>query len=703
MNEKDEIQEFSLEDIMREFGAELEDLSKEAPQNAVPAPEPGEKEDTPEEKTEPETQPEAETAEEELKPVTEPEVVPEETAPKSSGVTGDTVRLDMLPHHLREQAQPVEEEEEEPVLPEPEKEETEPFSEEWEPEYEEPIGEYKPPEPIIFRPKSRLQEMKRKLIAGPEKRYYELVEMGLGKLQMAILLNVLLVLVGAASTALYAFGAVQPERLKLLIYFQVFVMLLSALLGSYRLMDGVADLGKGHFTLNTLMFVTFLACCADGVLCLIYEKVPCCAAFGLEMVMCLWATYERRSAQMGQMDTLRKATHLEGITAVEDFFEGRPGFLRCEGDVDDFMDHYDQVSGPEKALSTYAVLVLIAAVAIGVVAGMFHSWVLGVRAFAAALLASMPATIFVTLSRPAVLLQQRLHKLGTVLCGWKGVRSLGAAGVFPLNDTDLFPLGTIKMNGVKFYGDRDPDDVVAYATALITADDGGLAPVFNQLLDSRNGRHYEVENLRAYGDGGIGGEVCGEPVLVGLLPFLQDMGVEIPDGTRVNQAVYVAIDGVFCGLFAITYGKNKSSTAGFNTLCSYRGLTPVLTTGDFMLTESFLRSKFNVATNRVAFPKRKDRAVLAAKQPEADAPAMALTTMDGLAPAAYAVTGARALRSACHAGVVVHIIGGILGLVMMMALAILGAEELLTPGNLFLYELIWMIPGLLITEWTRSV
>ena len=694
MNEKDELQEFSWEDIMREFGAELPELPEETPEEPAPEPEQA-PEVTPEPEETPEEIPEPEEAPEEI-----PDPVLAEPEADQGGVTGDTVRLDMLPHHLREEP---EEAEEETLPPEPEKEETEPFSEDWEPEYEEPMGEYKPPEPIVFRPRSRQQEMKRKLIAGPEKRYYELVEMGLGKLQAAILLNALLVLVGAASTALYAFGIVQPERMKLLIYAQVFVMLLSALLGSYRLIDGLADLGKGRFTLDTLLAVTFLACCADGVLCLLYEKVPCCAAFSLEMTMCLWATYERRVTQMGQMDTLRKAGRLEGVTAVPDFYEGRPGFLRCEGDVDDFMDNYDQVTGPEKALSTYALLALIVSVVVGIVAGMFHSWVLGVRAFAAALLASMPASIFVTLSRPAALLQQRLHKLGTVLCGWEGVKTLGTAGAFPLNDADLFPLGAAKMNGVKFYGNRDPDEVVAYATALITADGGGLAPVFNQLLDSRNGRHYDVENLRSYGDGGIGGEVCGEPVLVGILSFLQDMGVEIPEGTRVNQAVYVSIDGTFCGLFAITYGRNKSSAAGFNTLCSYRGLTPVLISGDFMLTESFLRSKFNVSTGRVAFPKRKERALLAAKQAEPDAPAMALTTAEGLAPAAYAVTGARALRSACHAGVVVHVVGGILGLVMMTALAVLGAEDLLTPGNLFLYELIWMIPGLLITEWTRSV
>ena len=47
--------------------------------------------------------------------------------------------------------------------------------------------EFTAPAPIVFTPRSRLRELKKKLVAGPEKRYYELSEQGLGKLQLAIL------------------------------------------------------------------------------------------------------------------------------------------------------------------------------------------------------------------------------------------------------------------------------------------------------------------------------------------------------------------------------------------------------------------------------------------------------------------------------------------------------------------------------------
>jgi hypothetical protein len=125
--------------------------------------------------------------------------------------------------------------------------------------------------------------------------------------------------------------------------------------------------------------------------------------------------------------------------------------------------------------------------------------------------------------------------------------------------------------------------------------------------------------------------------------------------------------------------------------------------GDFMLTEQFLGEKFQVNTRKMIFPDQQTRRQLAAKVPEEDAPVLALATKKNLVSLAYAVTGARTLRSASILGVVIHLLGGIIGLGMMLVLGLVGAGHLLTPTNVLLYELLWMIPGLLITEWTRAV
>ena len=676
--EKD-LTQFSLEDILREFG-----------------------EETPTEE----------------QPGEEVQVWPNKIAAEKITDESDlaaTVRLDGVVKAVRQQEEATEQTvrftpvggdaelpEEPPVTIAPE-DRVEPYSEQWEPDYEEPINDYVPQEPIVFRPKARLHELKKKLIEGPEKRYYELLEQGLGKLQVAIFLNLLVVLLAVGSTALYAFNLVPDNRIRLLVFGQFFALLLSALLGSYQLIEGVQDLFRKRFSLNTLLVFSLAACCADAILCLREVRVPCCAAFCVNVAMSLWSAYQKRNTEMGQMDTMRKAVRLDSLVSSPDYYDGKAGFLRREGQVEDFMDTYRIHSGPDNVISTYSLVALLVAVGIGVTAGIMNSFSMGIQVFAATLLAAVPASSYIATSRPMALLERRLHKLGTVICGWEGVLGMSKPSVFPLKSEYIFPVGTTKMNGVKFFGSRNPDEVVAYAAALITADGSGMAPLFAQLLDSRNGIHYEASNLHNYGNGGIGGEVNGEAVLAGTLQFMQEMGVEMPSGTRVNQAVYVSIDGALSGVFAISFAKTKLSAASLTTLCAYRGLYPLMLTGDFMLTEKFLSSRFGVNTKRIYFPGRKAREEILAKESDEPQQALALMTKDDLAGMAFAVTGARALYSATRVGVTINLIGGILGLLVMLALSIIGARHLLTPVNILLFELIWMIPGILVTEWTRSV
>jgi len=557
--------------------------------------------------------------------------------------------------------------------------------------------------PLIFRPKQRLRELKRKLVAGPEKRYYELAEQGVGKLQIAMLVCLLVIGISAASGFAYSAGMIPANRMKLMVFGQVLAMLLGALMGSQQMIEGVSDLFRGRFTLNTLLFFTFLACCGDSWLCLQQQRVPICAAFTLEVFMSLWSTYHRRTTEMGQMDTMRKAIRLDKLVKCPDYHEGKTAFVRGEGQVEDFTETYDQITGPERIQNVFALLCLIASIAIAVLAYLHHGLQMGVQIFSTSLLVAVPASFFVALSRPMAILERKLHRLGAVLCGWTGIQGMKGKYVFPLTDSDLFPNGAAKMNGVKFYGERDPQTVIAYAAALMRANGGTLAPIFEQQLRSYNGVRYEAESVRFYGGGGIGGEVCEEPVLIGTLDFLKDMGVEIPEGVMVKQAVYLSIDGELSGLFAVSYSRTKQTARGIGALCGYRKITPIIMAEDFMLTPAFLKERFGIRTRRALFPNREQRSQLRAKDAAEDATALALMTQEGVAPVAYLITGTRALRSAWKLGVAVHILAGILGLLTMAALAITGSVELLTPIHVLLYQLIWMVPGLLITFLPKTI
>lgn len=671
-----ELQEqgFSLDDIMREFGS------------GEPLPEPVDYLNYP--KAEPEEAPEEEPASADLD--------------ATRRADGDFVKQvqqaeeEAAPEEAEEEAQP-----DEPAAEEPPQEA---FAAQWEPEYEQPIGEYVPPEPIPFNPRSRRMEMKRKLVEGPEREYYALVEQGTGRLLAAVFLNFLVLLLSASVIAMQVSGVIPPERMRLVVFSQVFAFLFSALLGSYQLMDGIAALFHGRFTPDTLLFTAFAACGADACFCLREERIPLCAAFSLAVTLSLIGELQRRQTKLGQLDTMRRASRLDSIVKTPDYYEGKPAFQRAEGQVEDFTETYTQPARPERVVSWYILAAALCSIALAVFAGVWTGSVSrGLQTWGAATLVAMPVTGFIAVSCPTAILEKRLHRHGVVLCGWQGVEGFRFPAVIPLKDSDLFPSGSIRLNGVKFFGDLAPDLVVSCAAALAGAEDGELASIFDQLVESRNGYHLSAENMQTYSGGGIGGEVDGLPVLMGTLSFLQEMGVEVPEGTRVNQAVYVAVDGMLGGVFAISFHKSRAVAMGLSCLCGYRKLTPILISNDFMLTESFIRSKFSVNVRRMRFPDKALRRELAQKQPDPQSAALALTTKEDLAATAFAITGSRALRRSCGFGVGITVFGGIVGLVTVLVLTVCGATHLLTPENMLLFTLAWSLPGLLAAQWTRRV
>ena len=704
---EEELPEFTLEDILREFGTHADDGKVHdhmAPELLEDLPQRELVEDVPLNENAPAGE--------------EPELLVWTPAPKEPvpETTSDTIRID--PAQVKAQAEkpvmtgdtqrfaPVGEAQ--PQTPEPFRvnpipEGAEPFSAGWEPQYDQPIGEYVPPEPIIFRPRSRLGELKRKLMEGPEQRYNALSEKGVGKLQIALFVSMLIVVLAVVSVVLHQLGMVRENRMRLLVFGELFAMLISALLCWERMADGLGGIFRGRFSADTLLAFSFAACIVDGVYCLKEVKVPFCAAFCLEVLMCLWSEYQKRSTELYQMDTLRKATRLSRVAKAPGCYEDRPGFFVSDGQPEDFMDCYAQPSAPQKALDRFALIALLASVAVAVAAGITGGIREGVRTWSAAILAACPATMLISQTRPLWTLERRLHRFGAVICGWKGVKAAAGKAAVPVSDEDLLPGGSVKINGVKFYSGRNPDTILAYATAVMSESGSCLAPLFEHMLKSRRAQSYEIDEFKTYGDEGCGAIICGESVLVGTQEFLRRMGIEMPPGARVSQAVYVSIDGEFSCVFALAFGKLKGVSAGLSALCGNRKLTPVLASCNFLLNEEFVRGKYRVDTRRIAFPAISERERLAAWKPEEAGDPVALTTQEGLTGAAFSITGARSLQTASVAGAAVHILGGVVGLAAVLVLTLTKRVDLLTPANLLLLEVVWAIPGLMVSEWTRNL
>ena len=151
------LEDFSLDDIMKEFGAE-EDAAEAASDSEAEASPLSDTRELPDlSQVEAVVERQEETAQEEAVPEAEAEEEPapvtEETV-RIPDVPSDTIRMEpvALPKGKVTNAQPVDDEADA---------KEEPYSSKWEPEYEQPIGEYVPPQPIQFQPRSKIRELKR--------------------------------------------------------------------------------------------------------------------------------------------------------------------------------------------------------------------------------------------------------------------------------------------------------------------------------------------------------------------------------------------------------------------------------------------------------------------------------------------------------------------------------------------------------------
>ena len=578
----------------------------------------------------------------------------------------------------------------------------EPFSEGWEPEYEQPMGTYVPKEPIPFENRNHLRQLREQLVQRAERRYYALAEAGLTSLRLAGLLIFLVFLVSAGASFALDRGQLGSERIKFVAFCQLLAVLVTALLCHGRLLEGAVSLLRGRFTLYTFLAITFVVCLADSVLCLGQGRVSCSSIFCLQGAIAQWAACHARQREMLQMDTLRKASQLTAVVKREDYYQGLSGYVTAEGQLESFLDNYTQPSTPERMLHIFAAMGLGFGILVAAVVGLRGDWALALQVLTAMVLLALPATCFISMRRPEVLVERRLHHMGTVLCGWQGVKAVDKQDAVPVSHKDLFPKDSIGMNGMKFYGDLDPDMVLCYTGSLIGYEGGSLTGIFDPLMASRYIRHAAVEEFNSY-PGGLSALVEGEPIAVGTLEFMRQMEVEVPQAAQISNAIYTAVDGVLSGVFALRYSRSKAAASGLRNLCGNGKVTPVMVSRDFLLTGRFLREKLKVNTKRLVFPDWETRKALEEKTGEAEAPVVALMVRKGLPQRTYAVTGALSLRSAMKAGAWIHIIGGGLGMLSVAVLALIGATHLLTPMNLLLYSLLWMIPGWLITQWSRYI
>ena len=312
--------------------------------------------------------------------------------------------------------------------------------------------------------------------------------------------------------------------------------------------------------------------------------------------------------------------------------------------------------------------------------------------WSAILAASAALMLPMTDALPAARLAKRLQKGGCAVAGCAGAECISRKKSMVVTDQDLFPPGTVSLNGVKLFGEEMPR-AVSYAASLARSSGCGLRRLFDNLLVSEGGTLEPLDDFSFYEEGGFSAAIRGESVLLGTASFMRKMDVRLPSGLNLRTGVFLSIDRELAAVFAVKY-KPSDNVDWALRLLRRNKIQPILASRDPNVNPGLLKRKFT-AKVRIQYPALSDR-VAFSEQESAQGRPRALLLREGLLPYAETVTGSRRLCRAVRTGTALTLLASVAGSLLSFYLTGLGSYALMEPLRLLTFSLLWTVPVFLL-------
>ena len=338
-------------------------------------------------------------------------------------------------------------------------------------------------------------------------------------------------------------------------------------------------------------------------------------------------------------------------------------------------------------LTVATVLSAVAALARRDSAGMLWIW-------SALLTAGVPLALPLTDTLPLKNLNRRLVKSGSAVAGYEGARGVSRSRRMVVTDDDLFPPGTVGLNGLKVYGE-EIGKVVSYAASVAQACHSQLTPLFDQLLMAEGGLHLTVEDLHYFEEGGVGGTIHGESVLMGSAYFMRKSHIALPAELKLKTGVYLAVDGLLIAIFAIKYQPSRNVEWALRAMRRNR-IVPVLAVRSSNVTPGLIRRKFNLDAKPV-YPDVSTRLALSDLSRETAEKSGAVIYREGLMPFAETAVGSRRMVRASRLASVLAYLGGACGILLAYYFTGVGAAQSLDPLRMLVFQGLWLLPTWLLS------
>jgi len=502
----------------------------------------------------------------------------------------------------------------------------------------------------------------------------------------------------------YSFGLPFPaalKNIKLLSFVLLILEVFTVCLGMDIFLYGIKDLQRRSFSVETLVFLSCVFTIIDSIISAVVGSsaigIPFSPVSAVSMTFAIWGVRTQCSALRCSLSMASISSEPYTLMAETEKIENGIVLNKTHYPLDGFVRRTERPDLCETVYELAAPILIGLAVILAVISSAVNGTAADfIHILSAMLAVSASFSALFIFAYPFYKVAKKLMRSGATIAGWSGARDISAAVGVVIRDEDIFPTGTLTLNGIRIFPGNSMQKVVSYTASVIISSGCGLTEIFADLLKNQDGTKLHCADFSFYEAGGMGAVINGEKVYVGSYAFMNLMGIRLPQELSVKTAVFSAISNELAGVFAVNYTPANSVQGALLSLLSTR-IIPLFAVRDFNISPQMISQKFKISMEKAQFLTIGERYALSETESEkpGDTPLAALCR-EGLAPLADTVRGARHVVFSARLSAVISILCSVIGIMLSAFLAGKGAFGSLNCANMLIYMLLWALPVFLI-------
>ncbi|MBQ3970016.1 MAG: cation-translocating P-type ATPase, partial [Clostridia bacterium] len=201
----------------------------------------------------------------------------------------------------------------------------------------------------------------------------------------------------------------------------------------------------------------------------------------------------------------------------------------------------------------------------------------------------------------------------SMVVGYQAVDSFSESAAVMLDAKELYPEGSVHMNGIKKFDPRRIDDAILAAASVIITAGGAMAGMFDGIIHGDKQENLPTAENVIYEDGkGLIGWVNNERIFIGNRELLkahdiEPMSKEYEEKQKEDgdEILYLACAGELVAMFIVGYSANRRVADALRRM-EANGMSMLIRTTDVNITAERIAKDFGISHRSIKILEQKN-------------------------------------------------------------------------------------------------